>query len=163
MYYSISYQNTPHPTIIFISNYSLRSFSFLYVKVSLNNGIDHINHWNCSVILNLQPNISTFHAHHVTPYTLNELFRPALPWEYDEYVPPTKRTILVSSTRDTRCSYYHTRSHKRLTHTYPSSCRIPPSHSSISSIFHKHIYILSSSQHFATLFKYTTLATFLQH
>ena len=27
------------------------------------------------------------------------------------------------------CSYYHTHSHKRLTHTYPSSCRIPPSHS----------------------------------
>ena len=24
---------------------------------------------------------------------------------------------------------YHTRSHKRLTHTFPSSCRIPPSHS----------------------------------
>ena len=24
---------------------------------------------------------------------------------------------------------YHTRSHKRLTHTFPSSCRLPPSHS----------------------------------
>ena len=66
---------------------------------------------------------------------------------------------------DTRFSYYHTHSHKRLTHTYPSSCRIPPmaSHSSISSIFHRHIYILSSSQHFATLFKYIPLSTFLQY
>ena len=37
-------------------------------------------------ILNLQPNISTFYAHRVTPYTLNELFHSALPWEYDVYV-----------------------------------------------------------------------------
>ena len=62
---------------------------------------------------------------------------------------------------DRRCSYYHTHSHKRLTHTYPSSCRIPPSHSSISFIFHRHIYILSSSQHFASLFKYIYTSRYL--
>ena len=33
-----------------------------------------------------------FYAHHVTPYTLNELFHSALPWKFDAYVPPTRRT-----------------------------------------------------------------------
>ena len=138
--------------------------------------------------------------------------------------------------------YYQTHSHNQLTHTYPSSCWIPPSHSlnifyfsqtqiqricsfnetfklhcnestqaqylnrrgydlgllsqeiqhvhtvctikhihtsnsptriprvvgyhpatrSISSIFHKHKYILSSSQLCATMFKYIPLITFLR-
>ena len=101
-------------------------------------------------ILNLQMNISTFYTHHVTPHTLNELFHSALPWEYDVYVHSMRRsncivmnqhkhntltdvdTISVSSARDTTCSYsvyYQTHSHKQFTHTYPSSCWIPPSHS----------------------------------
>ena len=37
-YYSISYLNTLHPNI---KNCSFKSFSFFYVKVSLNDGIDH--------------------------------------------------------------------------------------------------------------------------
>ena len=35
----------------------------------------------------------------------------------------------ICSFHDTTYSYYHLHSHKRLNHTYPSSCRIPPSHS----------------------------------
>ena len=54
-----------HPTIQFTSNCSFKSFSFLYVKVSFNDGTDY---WSCSLyfILTLQTNISTFYAHHVT-------------------------------------------------------------------------------------------------
>ena len=40
--------------------------------------------------LNLQLNISTFSAHHVTPYTLNE--------HYDVSVPPTRCTVPGLST-----------------------------------------------------------------
>ena len=41
IYYSISYLNTLQSTIKFISsNCSFKSFSFLYVKVSLNDGIN---------------------------------------------------------------------------------------------------------------------------
>ena len=32
---------------------------------------------------------------HVTPYTLNELFHSALPWEYEVYVLPTRRLNCV--------------------------------------------------------------------
>ena len=46
-------------------------------------------------ILNLQTNISTFYAHPVTPYTLNELFHSALPWEYNVYVPQLRCSICV--------------------------------------------------------------------
>ena len=114
-------------------------------------------------ILNLQPNINTFYAHHLTPYKINELFHSALPWEYDAYVSSTRRTISVSSTRShAACLYYHTHSHKRLTQTYPFSCRIAPSDSLNIINFHKHIYILSSSQLCATLFKYIPLVTFLR-
>ena len=69
------------------------------------------------------------YAHHVAPYTINELFHSALPWEYDVYV--SRRDVQSQSPQpgDTKCSYYHTHSHKRLTHAYPSSCRKPPSHS----------------------------------
>ena len=35
----------------------------------------------------------------------------------------------ICSFHDTTYSYYHLHSHKRLNHTYPSSCRIPPSYS----------------------------------
>ena len=54
-----------HPTIKFTSNCSFKSFSFLNVKVSFNDGTDD---WSCSLyfILTLQTNISTFYAHHVT-------------------------------------------------------------------------------------------------
>ena len=54
------------------------------------------------------------------------------------------------------------------THTSDSPRRIPlvvgshPAIRSISSIFHKHIYILPSSQLCATLFKYIPLVTFLR-
>ena len=59
--------------------------------------------------------------------------------------------------------YYHTLSLKRLTHAYSSSCRgYHPAIRSISSIFHKRVYILSSSQLCATLFKYIPLVSFLR-
>ena len=81
----------------------------------------------------------------------------------DAYVSSTRRTISVSSTRShAACLYYHTHSHKRLTQTYPFSCRIAPSDSLNIINFHKHIYILSSSQLCATLFKYIPLVTFLR-
>ena len=48
----------------------------------------------------------------------------------------TTYMFLQREQEDTTCSYYHTHSYKRLTHTYPSNCRIPPSLiRSISSIF----------------------------
>ena len=55
-----------NPTIKFISNCSFKSFSFLYVKVSFNDGTDD---GSCSLyfIVTLQTNSSTFYAdHHVT-------------------------------------------------------------------------------------------------
>ena len=72
--------------------------------------------------------------------------------------------FLQREQEDTTCSYYHTYSHKRLT----QPTRIPliagyhPAIRSISSMFHKHIYILSSSQHDVTLIKYIPLVTFLR-
>ena len=62
---------------------------------------------------------------------------------------------------------FHTITHT-LTQAASSPPRIPlvvgyhPAIRSISSIFHKHIYILSSSQLCATLFKYIPLVTFLR-
>ena len=55
--------------------------------LSLRQGVPQWSHRSMKLffILNLQPNISTFYAHHVTPYTLNELFLSALPWEYNFY------------------------------------------------------------------------------
>ena len=87
MYFSISYQNTLHPTITFVSNYLFKSFSFLYLKVSLNDRMGSAGIIEIVLSLNLQLNISTFSAHHFIPYTLNELFHSALPWEYDVSVP----------------------------------------------------------------------------
>ena len=61
--------------------------------------------------------------------------------------------------------HVHTITH---THTSNSPTRIPlvvgytPAICSISSIFHKHIYILSSSQLCATLFKYRPLVTLIR-
>ena len=73
------------------------------------------------------------------------LLQPCMPWEYDVYVSPT------------RTGRYNERVHTiTLTHTSDSPTRIPlvvgyhPAIRSISSIFHKHIYILSSSQHGVT-------------
>ena len=73
-------------------------------------------------------------------------------------------TILVSSARRynmfTQCTIKHI-------HTSYSPTRIPlvvgyhPATQSISSIFHKHKYILSSSQLCVTMFKYKPLITFL--
>ena len=37
--YSISYQNTLHPTTKLISIHSFKSFSFLYIKVSIDDGM----------------------------------------------------------------------------------------------------------------------------
>ena len=60
---------------------------------------------------------------------------------------------------------FHTITH---THSSDSPTRIPlvvgyhPAIRSISSMFHKHIYILSSAQLCATLFKYVPLVTFLR-
>ena len=79
MYFSISYQNTLHPTIKFVSNYLFKSFSFLYLKVSPNDRMGSAGIIEIVLSLNLQLNISTFSAHHFTPYTLNELFHSALP------------------------------------------------------------------------------------
>ena len=115
-------------------------------------------------ILNLQPNISTFYVHHVTPYRLNELFHSALPWEYDAYVPPTRHTVLVSSTRRYNVFIYTiTHSHSSdsptrilLVYGYHLAIR------SISSMSHKRVYILSSSQLCATLFEYIPLVSFLR-
>ena len=62
---------------------------------------------------------------------------------------------------------FHTITHT-LTQATPPPRRIPlvvgyhPAIRSISSIFHKHIYILLSSQLCATLFKYIPLVTFLR-
>ena len=98
MYFSISYQNTLHPTIKFVSNYLFKPFSFLYLKVSLNDRMGSAGIIEIVLSLNLQLNISTFSGHHVTPYTLNELFHSALPWEYDVSVPPTRCTAPGLST-----------------------------------------------------------------
>ena len=98
MYFSISYQNTLHPTIKFVSKYLFKSFSFLYLKVSLNDRMGSAGIIEIVLSLNLQLNISTFSAHHFTPYTLNELFHSALPWEYDVSVPPTRCTVPGLST-----------------------------------------------------------------
>ena len=62
------------------------------------------------------------------PFRTKRVFPFTLPWEYDVYVPPTRRTISVSSTRRYSVFILHPHSHKRLTHTYLSSCRIPPGH-----------------------------------
>ena len=98
MYFSISYQNTLHPTIKFVSNYLFKSFSFLYLKVSPNDRMGSAGIIEIVLSLNLQLNISTFSAHHFTPYTLNELFHSALPREYDVSVPPTRCTVPGLST-----------------------------------------------------------------
>ena len=98
MNFSISYQNTLHPTIKFVSNYLFKSFSFLYLKVSLNDGMGSAGIIEIVLSLNPQLNISTFSAHHFTPYTLNELFHSALPWEFDVSVPPTRCTVPGLST-----------------------------------------------------------------
>ena len=98
MYFSISYQNTLHPTITFVSNYLFKSFSFLYLKVSVNDRMGSAGIIEIVLSLNLQLNISTFSAHHVTLYTLNELFHSALPWEYDVSVPQTRCTVPGLST-----------------------------------------------------------------
>ena len=60
MYFSISYQNTLHPTIKFASNYLFKSFSFLYLKVSLNDRMGSAGIIEIVLSLNLQLNISTF-------------------------------------------------------------------------------------------------------
>ena len=98
MYFSISYQNTLHPTIKFVSNYLFKSFSFLYLKVSVNDRMGSAGIIEIVLSLNLQLNISTFSAHHFTPYTLNELSHSALPWQYDVSVPPTRCTVPGLST-----------------------------------------------------------------
>ena len=98
MYFSISYQNTLHPTVKFVSNYLFKSFSFLYLKVSINYRMGSTGIIEIVLSLNLQLNISTFSAHHVTPNTLNELFHSALPREYDVSVPPTRCTVPGQST-----------------------------------------------------------------
>ena len=64
-FYSISYINTHHPTIKFTSNYSGMQIFLL----SRRQGVPQWRyHWYCSLILNLQTNISTFYAHHVASY-----------------------------------------------------------------------------------------------
>ena len=81
----------------------------------------------------------------VTPYPLNELFHSALPYEYDVYVPPINETYNLGLFNQ-EIQRVHTIAH---THTSDSPTRIPlvvgyhPAIRSISSIFHKHIYILS--------------------
>ena len=90
------------------------------------------------------------HQYRVLPSSCHSLY--TIPWEYDVYVPSTIQRI-------------HTITY---THTSDSTTRIPlvvgyhPAIRSISSIFHKHIYILSSSQLGATLFKSIPLVTFLR-
>ena len=128
VFFYLSYLNTLHPTSKFIIYQTILSLIFLF---SLSQGVPQWWHrsLNLSFIINLQPNISTFYAHHVTPSALKEFFLSALPWEYDVYVPPARRTISVSSTRRYSVFILHPHSHKRLTHTYLSSCRIPPGHS----------------------------------
>ena len=130
MYFSISLTQIPFIQLVNLLYIKLFFQIFLF---SLSQGVPQ---WwyrssKLSFILNLQPNISTFYAHHVTPSALKEFFHSALPREYDVYVPPTRRTISISSTRKYVYSVFilHTHSHKRLTHTYLSSCRIPPGHS----------------------------------
>ena len=72
---------------------------------------------------------------------------------------------ICSSNENRKIQRVHATTH---THTSDSPTRIPlivgyhPAIRSISSIFHKHIYILSSSQHGVTLFKYITLVIFLR-
>ena len=93
------------------------------------------------------------HQYRVLPSSCHSLY--TIPWEYDVYVPSTIQRI-------------HTITY---THTSDSTTRIPLvvgyhlAIRSISSIFHKHIYILSSSQLAATLFKYTTryLSTYCRY
>ena len=65
--------------------------------LSLYKGVPQWRYWLLKLlfILNLQMNISTFYAHHVTPHTLNELFHSALPWEYDVYVHSMRRSNCI--------------------------------------------------------------------
>ena len=129
VFFYLSYLNTLHPTSKFIIYQTILSFNIsLFSKSrcpSMMASIIGIVVYNKP---KWQPNISTFYAHHVTPSALKEFFHSPLPWEYDVYVPPTRRTISVSSTRRYSVFILHPHSHKRLTHTYLSSCRIPPGH-----------------------------------
>ena len=122
-------------------------------------------------LLDLQTNISTFYAHHVTPYTLNELFHSARirricssnetfkmrcnELTQTRYLLRTEvDTISVSSTMTT-CSCYQTPAN-----TSDSPTRIPlvigyhpaiRSISSISSQTHLHSLILSTLCHSAEI------------
>ena len=82
----------------------ISSHNLIYIKLliqifllSLCKGVPQWRYWLLKLlfILNLQTNISTFYAHHVTPHTLNELFHSALPWEYDVYVHSMRRSNCI--------------------------------------------------------------------
>ena len=127
-------------------------------------------------------NISTFFAHHVIPYTLNELFHLALPCDGIQSIRSSNETFKLRCKESTQpqCLYRHGYNLGLLSqeiqrvHTITQTCTsnsptciplVVAYHSathSISSIFHKHIYILSSSQLCATMFKYIPLVTFLR-
>ena len=156
-YYSISYRKylSSHLTIKFISNCSFKSFSFLYVKVSLNDGIDH---WNCCFTRPTAEHEYLLHSSWHPLHTKRAF--PLSPEKNDVYIPPRRRsncvitnehkhnnntltvvdTISVSSAR--RYNVFIQLSHALLTHTYPSSFRITPSHS-LNIIYFSQTYIHS--------------------
>ena len=153
----VNKQYRPLNTVFnFQNRRSMNPACLIYIKLliqifllSLCKGVPQWRYWLLKLlfILNLQMNISTFYAHHVTPHTLNELFHSALPWEYDVYVHSMRRSncivmnqhkhnsltdvdmISVSSARRYNVfilSHSHTSAWPTRT---PSSCRIPPSQS----------------------------------
>ena len=120
-----------YPTIKFISSCSFKSFSFLYVLY---------------VKVSVDEHQYLLRSLSVTSYTLNECFPFSLALRIRRICSFRSSNCVVNEL--TQAEYrnrrgynlgllkqeiqrvpYHTRSHKRLTHTFPSSCRLPPSHS----------------------------------
>ena len=75
---------------------------------------------------------------------------------------PTTSTHHPPPTTFSYTTYYHTHSHKHSPSRIPPVVGYHPAIRSISSIFHKHIHFLSSSQLCATLFKSIPLVAFLR-
>ena len=103
----VNKQYRPLNTVFnFQNRKSMNPACLIYIKLliqifllSLCKGVPQWRYWLLKLlfILNLQMNISTFYAHHVTPHTLkfNELFHSALPWEYDVYVHSMRRSNCI--------------------------------------------------------------------
>ena len=127
VFFYLSYLNTLHPTSKFIIYQTILSFNISLFSKS------RCPSMMASIIGIVVYNKPTAEHQYLLrspchPFRTKRVFPFTLPWEYDVYVPPTRRTISVSSTRRYSVFILHPHSHKRLTHTYLSSCRIPPGH-----------------------------------